>query len=171
MKLDHPTKCKVHIRWMDDADLPEVLAIEADSFGSPWREEEFIRCREQRNCIDMVAEHEDRVVGFMIYKLNKTRIQLLNLATAADCLRMGVASQMLSKLTGKLSAKRRTQIIVKVSETSLLAQLFFRNAGFRVVSILRDQYEETTEDTYTMRYRFRPKQTGHQTLTPKELVR
>ena len=139
--------------------------------GTPWREEEFIRCLEQPSCKGMVAEHEDRVVGFMIYELNKTQIQVLNFATAADCFRKGVGAQMLSKLIRKLSAKRRTEITVKICETNLPAQLFFRDAGFRVVSILRDEYDETPEDAYLMRYRFRPKQTGHQTLPPKELAR
>ena len=32
----------------------------------------------------MVAEHDDRVVGFMIYELNKTRIQILNFATELE---------------------------------------------------------------------------------------
>ena len=32
----------------------------------------------------MVAEHEDRVVGFMIYELQKTRIHVLNFAVAAE---------------------------------------------------------------------------------------
>ena len=32
----------------------------------------------------MVAEYEDRVVGFMIYELHKTRIHVLNFAVAAS---------------------------------------------------------------------------------------
>ena len=49
-------------------DMPEVLAIEGESFEFPWLEDDFIHCLRQRNCIGMVAEHEDRVVGFMIYE-------------------------------------------------------------------------------------------------------
>ena len=146
---------KVHIRWMIRRDMPEVLAIEAESFEFPWLEEDFIRCLRQRNCIGMVAEHDDRVVGFMIYELNKTRIHILNFATAADYRRQGVGSQMVAKLIGKLSAQRRTRIALEVRETNLAAQLFFRTAGFRAVSVLRDFYEDTPEDAYAMQYRFR----------------
>ena len=55
---------RVHIRWMIRRDMPEVLAIEHASFEFPWCEEEFLRVLRQRNCIGMVAEYGERVVGF-----------------------------------------------------------------------------------------------------------
>ena len=61
-KLTHGLK--VHIRWMIRRDMTEALAIEADSFEFPWCENDFLRCLRQRNCIGMVAEHNDRIVGF-----------------------------------------------------------------------------------------------------------
>ena len=86
----------------------------------------------------MVAEHDDRVVGFMIYELHKTRIHVLNFAVAADYRRRGVGSQMIAKLTAKLSSQRRSRIVLEVRETNLAAQLFFRENGFRAVSVLRE---------------------------------
>ena len=41
-------------------------------------------------------------------------------------------------------------------ETNLSAQLFFRDAGFRAVSVLRDFYDDTTEDAYLMQFEYRP---------------
>ena len=55
---------RVHIRWMIRRDMPEVLAIEHASFEFPWCEEEFLRVLRQRNCIGMVAEYGERVVGY-----------------------------------------------------------------------------------------------------------
>jgi ribosomal-protein-alanine N-acetyltransferase len=156
MSSDQKQDVRVHIRWMIRRDMPEVLDIESGSFEFPWLEEDFIRCLRQRNCIGMVAEHDDRVVGFMIYELNKTRLQVLNFATAADYRRRGVGSQMAAKLIGKLSAGRRTRVTLEVRETNLPAQLFFRANGFRAVSVLRDYYEDTPEDAYVMQFRFRP---------------
>lgn len=156
MSSDQKQQVRTHIRWMIRRDMPEVLAIEAASFEFPWLEEDFIRCLRQRNCIGMVAEHDDRVVGFMIYELNKSRIQVLNFAAAPDVRRRGVGSQMVRKLIGKLSAQRRTRILLEVRETNLAAQLFFRNNGFRAISVLRDYYEDTPEDAYLMQYRYAP---------------
>ena len=76
------TRCA--IRWMIRADMPDVLAIEQDVFEFPWFEQDFVRCLRQRNCIGMVAEQGDRVVGYMIYELHKSRLHLLNFAVARE---------------------------------------------------------------------------------------
>ena len=146
---------RVYIRWMIRRDMPEVLQIEAESFEFPWREEDFIRCLRQRNCIGMVAEHDDRVVGFMIYELIKTRIHVLTFAVAADCRRMGVGTQMIAELVEKLTKQRRSRITLEVRESNLAAQLFFRECGFRAVSVLKGFYDDTPEDAYRMVRRVR----------------
>ena len=146
----------VHIRWMIRRDMNEVLEIENFAFEFPWTEEDFIRCLRQRNCIGMVAEHDERVVGFMIYELHKNRLHVLNFAVHPDFRRRHVGQAMLNKLIGKLSHQRRNRILLEVRETNLSAQLFFRNCGFRAVTVLRDYYDDTTEDAYLMQYRYQP---------------
>jgi len=143
----------VHIRWMIRRDMPEVLAIEKHCFEFPWQDEDFIRCLRQRNCIGMVAEAGERVVGFMIYELHKSRLHILNFAVHENFRRRGVGRQMAKKLVGKLSRERRSRIMLEIRETNLPAQLFFRSLGFRAVSVLRDFYEDTPEDAYLMQYR------------------
>jgi len=137
-------------------DMQAVLDIEASSFEFAWSEEDFIRCLRQRNCIGMVAEQEDRVVGFMIYELHKNRLHILNFAVSADCKRQGIGRAMVGKLMGKLSNERRNRIMLEVRETNLDAQLFFRGLGFRAVSVLRDFYDDSTEDAYLMQFRYQP---------------
>jgi len=156
MHIDEKMEVRVHVRWMTRRDLPEVLAIEAQGFEFPWLEDDFIRSLRQRNCIGMVAEYEEEVVGFMIYELLKTRIHVLNFAVAEDVRRRGVGSQMIAKLIAKLSTHRRSRLILEVRETNLPAQVFFRENGFRAVSVLRSYYADTPEDAYLMQYRYRP---------------
>lgn len=153
MTFQTTPQTRVHIRWMIRRDMEEVLQIEQHSFEFPWAEEDFIRCLRQRNCIGMVAEQGDRVVGFMIYELHKTRLHILNFAVAEDLRRYGVGTQMIDKLVNKLSSQRRTQITLEVRETNLPAQIFFRENGFRAVAVLRDFYDDTPEDAYVMEYR------------------
>ena len=104
----------------------------------------------------MVAEHGDRVVGFMIYELHKTRLHILNFAVHPDYRYNRVGMQMVNKLVSKLSHQRRTRILLEVRERNLPAQVFFRSLGFRAISVLRDFYEDTIEDAYLMEYRYQP---------------
>jgi len=151
-----PKPLRVYLRWMIRRDFPEVLDIESESFEFPWSEDDFIRCLRQRNCIGMVAEHDERVVGFMVYELHAHRLHVLNFGVAAACRRRGVGRQMLAKLFSKLSLQRRTKILLEVRESNVPAQLFFRAENFRAVSVLRDFYEDTTEDAYLFQFRVPP---------------
>lgn len=133
--------------------MPTVLAIENASFEFAWSEEEFTRCLRQRNCIGMVAELNDEVVGFMIYELHKNRLHLLNFAVAFPHRRTGVGTAMVDKLIGKLSSDRRNRITLDVRETNLSAQLFFKSLGFKATGVLRGFYKDSPEDAYTMQFR------------------
>ena len=146
-------RVRVHIRWMIRRDMPEVLRSEQDSFDYSWTEDDFLRCLRQRNCIGMVAEHDDRVVGFMIYELHKTKLHVLNFAVAPEWRRLGIGTQMVMKLVGKLSSHRRTKITLAVRESNLNAQLFFRTQAFKASRVLRSYYEDSGEDAYLMNYR------------------
>jgi ribosomal-protein-alanine N-acetyltransferase len=147
-------QARVHIRWMIRRDMPEVLQTEQLSFEYAWNEEDFLRCLRQRNCIGMVAEHGEKVVGFMIYELHKNKLHILNFAVHPAWRRLGVGAQMVAKLISKLSSHRRTRITLEVRETNLAAQLFFRRQEFRAVRVLRAFYEDSGEDAFLMEYRF-----------------
>lgn len=143
---------ELHIRWMIRHDMPQVQNIEDDSFEWPWSEEEFIRCLRQRNSIGMVATYGDTVAGFMVYELNKSHLDVLDFAVAAEYRRRGVGSAMVAKLVSKLSHQRRKEICLSCRERNLAGQVFFRSQGFRAVNVLRDFYEDTTEDAIRFVY-------------------
>src|SRR4051812_28000938 len=133
-------------------DMPEVLQAEQQSFEYAWTEEDFLRCLRQRNCIGMVAEQGEKVVGFMIYELHKTKLHILNFAVHPGFRRRGVGTQMVGKLISKLSSHRRTRITLEVRETNLAAQIFFRGQEFKAVRVLRAYYEDSGEDAFQMNY-------------------
>jgi len=145
-----PAQSRVHVRWMIRRDMPEVLDIENASFEHPWREDDFLRVLRQRNCIGMVAEQGDQIVGYMIYELHRNRIHVLDFATHPEFRRRGVGRQMIAKLAGKLSHQRRNRIALLVRETNVPAQFFFKATGFRAVEVVREHFADTGEDAYGM---------------------
>lgn len=147
------TDSPVHIRWMIRRDMPLALAIEGQSFEFPWSEEDMILCLQRRDCIGMVAERNREFAGYMIYELHKTRIHILNFAVSESHRRTKVGSAMVEKLVSKLAFQRRNMIAFEVRETNLVAQLFFRQMGFRATGIFPDFYEQTQEPAYLMQYK------------------
>jgi ribosomal-protein-alanine N-acetyltransferase len=143
-------------------DMPEVLRTEQESFEQPWTEDNFLHCLRQRNCIGMVAEQGDRIVGYMIYELHKSKLHIVNLAVHPAQRRQSVGTQMVAKLISKLSSHRRTKITLEVRETNLPAQLFYRGQGFLAKRVLRGYYEDTGEDAYLMQYQLPGEQVDEQ---------
>jgi ribosomal-protein-alanine N-acetyltransferase len=145
-------RLQIHVRWMIRRDMTEVLEIEQEAFEFPWSDDDFTRCMRQRNCIGMVAEMADSVVAFMIYELHRSRLHVLNFAVRRSHRRLGIGTQMMEKLVGKLTPERRSRIVLEVRERNLPAQLFFRTLGYRAISVLKDFYQDTTEDAYLMQF-------------------
>ena len=144
---------KVQVRWLIRRDMTEILRIERESFEFAWTEEDFLCWLRQRNCIGMVSECDHNIVGFMVYELHKSRMHILNFAVAPSVHRQQVGTQMVQKLIDKLSQQRRKEVLLEVRERNLAAQLFFQKLGFRAVSVMRNYYDDTSEDAYVMRLR------------------
>lgn len=142
-----------HVRWMIRRDMLDVMVIENLSYERPWSEEEFLSFLRERNCIALIAEHGEKVVGIMVYELMKPRIELANIAVHPAWRRTGIAAKMIERLVRSLNQVRRNRISVNVRETNLASQLFFKSQGFRAVKVKRGFYDDSGEDAIRMVYR------------------
>ncbi len=144
----------VQIRWIFQHDTPEVMAIEEASFPHPWTEAEMVGVLKQRFAIGMVAEQPGGgpVLGYMIYILQPTSLEVINFAVAPDLRRRGIGRQLIKRLTDKLSSQRRDRIWFETSERNLTGQLFLRSQGFKCVSVLNNAYEGCDDAAYVFEY-------------------
>lgn len=145
-----PTKqiTEVEITWAKRDDLPGMMDIENASFPYSWTEDEMVSQLRRSDCIGQVAQRDGRVVGFMLYELQKTKLHVINFAVHPEFRRQQVGSQMVDKLISKLSQQRRTEIVLEVRERNLAAQLFFQRCGFWSTGVIRNHYDDTDEDAY-----------------------
>ncbi len=142
----------VAIRWMIRRDMPEVLEIETGNFKEWWLEEDFLVELRKRNSIGMIAERDGKIVGFMVYELYKTFLQVLKFVVDEDHRRSGVGVVMVEKLLNKLSQQRRQEIAIVVRESNLPGQLFLREMKFICTQTIPGHYIDTDEDGYEMRF-------------------
>lgn len=153
---------RYHIRWMIRRDMPEVGHIENSHSETKWKDEDFLKVLRQRNVIGMVAEVGETVVGFVIYELRKTSLEVLNLAIHPSYRRAKAGQAIVDKLKGKLSSHRRKEITCEVRESNLSAHLFLKNQGFSATQVIRNHIEDydgpgdkvtNVEDAYCFCYR------------------
>lgn len=159
--IQEKQQVSARIRWMIGRDMDQVCRLESDSFRFAWQEEDFLQCLRQRNCIGMVAERGEQVLGYMIYELHKAKLHILNFAVHPDFRRAGVGAHMVAKLVSKLASHRRTSITLEVRETNLEAQLFFRAQKFKAIQVVRGYYDDTGEDAILMEYKLPANTTKH----------
>lgn len=153
------TDLRVSLGWMTSIHLPGVMKIESESFVHPWTIGEIMSMMRKADQNGMVAEARGRIVGFAIYRYDKSCLEILDVAVALDCRRHGVAAQMVAKLLSRLKPGGKTRLEAIVSERNLDAHLFFRSMGFRATGVIPDHYNLLDGghcDAYEFVYRLRP---------------
>lgn len=133
----------LHVRWMIRRDMLEVLDIEQQSADSPLGEAEFRAILGKHDVIGMVATlaETERVVGFAVYRLEKTHLEILNLAVHPDVRRSGVGRRLMARLVRKLGG-RRIHIRTTVPETRMSMHRFLAASGFRAIGVVRGWFGE-----------------------------
>ena len=53
-------------RGMTREDLPDVLKIEVQAFGSPWSEEDFVEHLEEPETVALVVECDAGICGYLL---------------------------------------------------------------------------------------------------------
>ena len=123
----------VRLRWLIRRDCPEVLTIEELSFRDPWSEEKLCGWLRQRNCIGLTAEDASgRVLGHLVYSIERTRLVIRRLAVHPDFRRQGIGRLMMDRLTEELRDPQN-RVVVDIPEWTDWWQ-FFKGTGFRAVS-------------------------------------
>lgn len=104
------TVCKT--RWMIRRDMTEVVRLAQYSQFWNWDEEKFLECLRKRNCIGLVAEQGEKIVGFLVYELHKNKLEILNAGWESS----PIFKDMIDKLKGKLSEHSRTALDLVCSD-------------------------------------------------------
>lgn len=154
-EVDEPSRCysqRYHTRWMIRRDMPEVLQTELLHSVNSWSEQDFVSTLRKRNCIGMVAEAGERVVGYMVYELHQEKIVLLKMSALDN--NPNVLDSLITKLLGKLASHRRTAVEMTVHELdNPLIQALARNR-FGARGVERRAYGDS--DGYFFEYRLKP---------------
>ena len=157
----------ITLRWMMQRDLAQVLPIAGQAAPEAWGRQDFLNLFQSADAAGWVAEVEDRVVGFLTYRVTwqpedagaapprgkqetnarPLRIVIQNLAVAPEWRRRGAALALLNRLGQKLR-QAKDCVQVSVPESNLPLQLLLRKAGYKAVRVLRGHYGG--DDAYLM---------------------
>lgn len=152
--LGSETCFSTNIRWLIRRDIPTILKIDERSFDQMTAEDIITNLR-QRTTIGMVIEHEEEIVGWMMYEHHKNHINIIKLEVLDVKRGTGFGTLMIEKLKSKLN-ERKSCLTMMVDETNLIGQLFLRSNEFKAVSIEKDWAESGVDGIF---FRFRDSRT------------
>jgi len=141
------------IGWMIRRDLPQVYALEEFRHQwDAWTEEKFLSYLRNKNTIGMVAEEDGKIVGFIVYELFKSKLEIIKLEAAAGK-EQEVYRALIGKMKAKLSMDSRRILDFVVLETELSFLKYLKDEEkFVAKRVLRQFFETIERDGYLMRY-------------------
>jgi len=151
---DQKKSFAVSIDLMNEADLPDILAIEKESFATPWTKGMFKRELECEHswciCVRVSLENRSVVAAYIIFWLVADEAHLHNLAVGKDYRRQGLAFHLMNvmqEIAGKNEAVAQT---LEVRESNAEAIKLYQKCGFVVKGVRRHYYTDTKEDALIM---------------------
>ena len=135
------------VRPMRPADMDGVMAVEHDSFLTPWSraafEEELAQNRLARY---IVAEENGIIVGYAGTWLVINEAHVTNVAVSGQRRREGIGRLLMTKLMelSRESGMESMTLEVRVSNTA--ARSLYQELGFVEAGLRRNYYSETKED-------------------------
>jgi len=139
------------IREFRYSDFPKILEIEKLSFEYPWSPYVFIRVK-RLGAKFLVAEVEGEVVGFAIYRIERSLNivgHLLNIAVHPNYRGRGIGSALLRQFEKEALDRGATHVYLEVRRSNVRAQRFYLRWGYRVVGV-KEAYYSNGEDALIM---------------------
>ena len=132
------------------ADLPELAAIERDSFSHPWSLAQFQSELAKPFSHTLVAVLQDGdhsiIVGYVVFWLVADELHLLNLAVAPLWRRRGIGRLLLTTVLRQAREAGAEYAWLEVRPSNTAALALYHSLGFYQVMVRKRYYAETGED-------------------------
>lgn len=140
----------IQIGEYEERDIRQVIAIERDSFPSPWSENLF-RSERANPIARMLVGRIDRlpgnpVAGYVVYWRVADEMHLHNVAVRKDQRRKRVASLLLREAIRSSQSEGARWVTLEVRRSNLPAQKLYEKFGFSVKGVRPRYYSDTGED-------------------------
>jgi len=143
------------IRRMEEKDLPQVSAIEADTFSVPWSEKAFRDSIAMYHTIFLVAELEGEIAGYVGCYQSLEEAEITNVAVRKDLRKQGIARKLLQELIKIGTEQGAFAYTLEVRVSNAAAIRLYESLEFESVGIRKNFYEKPTEDAVIMWRRWR----------------
>lgn len=139
------------IRQANENDVPAIVSIECKTSPEPWSEAALYRdVVENGQALVIVAELEDRVVGYADVWQVADEFQLNNIAVVEELRGNHIAENMLEVLIATARELKMISITLEVRESNTPARKLYEKCGFTIVGERAGYYCDNGEKAVLM---------------------
>jgi ribosomal-protein-alanine N-acetyltransferase len=140
-------------------DLDRIMEIEKDGFAHPWSADLIRREMVHDWSTILLATQVRRgpggipmevIVGFVVYWLIHDELHVLNIATALEERRRGVARALMEEAARRARSAGAVLATLEVRRSNASALALYRDLGYRQVGIRPNYYVDEGEDAIVM---------------------
>ncbi|MGZ8476928.1 MAG: ribosomal protein S18-alanine N-acetyltransferase [Candidatus Binatia bacterium] len=140
----------VLLRPMTKDDLDEVMVIEKSAYRYPWSPGFFLQELQVACARSILAEVDGKICGYVLFWLLPGSIDVHNIATAADCRRLGIARMLMQQVIAAAGERSATRVTLEVRQSNEPAQRLYLSLGFIQTGLRKGYYVDDGEDAFTM---------------------
>jgi [ribosomal protein S18]-alanine N-acetyltransferase len=138
-----PATHRLEIRRATGDDLTAIMRIERASFGrDAWEREWFVDYLSEPDCLFLVAEKAETVVGYALAVHNRARSELDSIAVAPAHRGLGIAAALMNRLNALLWRRGVSTITLMVRLDNSAAIALYRKLGFRWERRINGYYQD-----------------------------
>jgi ribosomal-protein-alanine N-acetyltransferase len=138
---------RAHVRKMRAEDAHAVVAIESETFSSPWRRETFLELIDRTTAELLVMVHGDEeVVGYAVLWCILDQGEIANIAIASHMRGRGLGRQLLTEVLDVARDRGVATVFLEVRESNAAALSLYHSFGFAQVGQRRGYYDRPRED-------------------------
>ena len=135
-------------------DLEEIMAIERDSFASPWSEEMFAQELVNPVSVIFVVRHDSDsrkdIVGYIVCWLIADELHIQRIAVRNDLRKRGIASFLLHEAIQYSAKAKLSKATLEVRSSNLAAVKLYAKVRFSVKGIRYGYYSDPLDDALVM---------------------
>ena len=126
-----PIEEAIGIAEMIEADLEEILAIEAVSFPSPWTKIMFMEELLSPISQNIVARLHGEIAGYIDFWIVRDEVHILHIAVRPDLRRRGIATFIMGDMIRRAHGRGAFAATLEVRRSNRGAIRFYERFGLR----------------------------------------
>ncbi len=141
----------MRILTMQTEHVPQVAALERECFSAPWSEKSVASELSNPLSYWLVCLIDNRVAGYVGSQTVLGETDMMNVAVAPDCRRMGIGQALIERLVSDLRERGSRSLSLEVRVSNLPAIGLYEKLGFAAVGRRPNYYRNPREDALILK--------------------